>query len=142
MRDLDNQITALENEAVVASAACGTGVMPFRVWRPQHDQMGGELLVLLHGGSGSWNHWIKNIPLLSSYYELVVPDLPGLGDAASLARDASPEVVAGIVAEGLKSVLGPRRFHLLCFSWGSAVGSLVTARLGEQVKSLMLVGPH
>tara|TARA_R110002073_G_scaffold109423_2_gene245350 strand:+ start:3603 stop:4472 length:870 start_codon:yes stop_codon:yes gene_type:complete len=141
MRDLDNQITALENEAVVASAACGAGVMPFRVWRPQHDQMGGELLVLLHGGSGSWNHWIKNIPLLSSYYELVVPDLPGLGDAASLARDASPEVVAGIVAEGLKSVLGPRRFHLLCFSWGSAVGSLVTARLGEQVKSLMLVGP-
>jgi len=141
MTDVETQITNLESESVLASAPCADGTLPFRVWQPFGGQAGGELLVLLHGGSGSWNHWIKNIPVLSNYFELVVPDLPGLGDSSSVPKDASPEVVAGIVADGLKAIVGPRRFHLACFSWGSVVGSLAAAQLGDQVKSILLVGP-
>lgn len=119
--------------------------MPFRTWQPRifqkADQITSQLVVLLHGGSGSWNHWIRNIPTLSKDYELVVPDLPGLGDAATIPKGTSPEVVAEIVANGLKSIVGTRRFHLVCFSWGSVVGSLAAAHLGAQVKSILLVGP-
>ena len=50
--------------------------MVWRVWGS------GEPLVLFHGGSGSWTHWIRNIPELSRHYELWVPDIPGLGDSA------------------------------------------------------------
>ncbi|MFT7244717.1 MAG: 2-hydroxy-6-oxonona-2,4-dienedioate hydrolase [Candidatus Azotimanducaceae bacterium] len=146
---IEDRIGALESAALVTTADCGEGTMPFRTWLPLNfkrgyqkgDQMGAELVVLLHGGSGSWNHWIRNIPVLSDYYELVVPDLPGLGDAATLPKGTPPEVVAEIVANGLKSILGSRRFHLVCFSWGSVVGSLAAAQLGAQVKSIMLVGP-
>jgi len=142
---IEDQIRALEDSASMATAACGDGTMPFRTWQghsvEQDDQMRGELVVLLHGGSGSWNHWIRNIPALSNDYELVVPDLPGLGDAASLPKDSRPEAVAEVVADGLKSVVGTRRFHLICFSWGSVVGSLAATQLGSQVKSIMLVGP-
>lgn len=141
MTNPEDQIRQLENESLVATARCHEGTMPFRIWQPWGDQMGGELLVLLHGGSGSWNHWIRNIPVLSDYYELVLPDLPGLGDAAAVADGTDPNGIAEIVAAGLKAVLGPRRFHLVAFSWGSAVASLVAPLMGEQVKSIMLVGP-
>ena len=142
---IEDRIRAMASEALVTLVACGGGTMPFRTWLPvrhqEGHQEGSELVVLLHGGSGSWNHWIRNIPILSNDYELVVPDLPGLGDAASLPEGTPPEVVAEIVANGLKWVLGSRRFHLVCFSWGSVVGSLAAAQLGAQVKSIMLVGP-
>ena len=141
MTSIEDQIEQLEAEAIVSHAACGEGTMPFRTWQPWGDQMGGELVVLLHGGSGAWNHWIRNIPTLSSYYELVVPDLPGLGDAANVARGTDPHGVATIVADGLRAILGPRRFHLVAFSWGAAVASLVAANLGDRVKSIVLVGP-
>ncbi|MFT6644023.1 MAG: 2-hydroxy-6-oxonona-2,4-dienedioate hydrolase [Patiriisocius sp.] len=141
MSDVVTQINNLESESILASAPCADGAMPFRVWQPFGGQEGGELLVLLHGGSGSWNHWIKNIPTLSNYFELLVPDLPGLGDSSRVPKQASPEDVAGIVAKGLKTLVGPRRFHLICFSWGSVVGSLAAAQLGDQVKSILLVGP-
>ena len=39
--------------------------------------------VLLHGGSGSWNHWVRNIDaLLASGRQVIAPDLPGFGDSA------------------------------------------------------------
>ncbi|MFT7140613.1 MAG: pimeloyl-ACP methyl ester carboxylesterase [Candidatus Azotimanducaceae bacterium] len=138
---IENQIRAVEAESSVATASCGDGTMPFRTWHALSDNRGGELVVLLHGGSGSWNHWILNIPVLSTDFELVVPDLPGLGDAAKVPKDTPPQGVAKIVADGLKSIVGMRRFHLVCFSWGSVVGSLAAAQLGAQVKSIMLVGP-
>lgn len=146
MTDVEVQINSLESESILTNTPCADGTMPFRVWhalgdQAGDDQAGGELLVLLHGGSGSWNHWIKNIPALSNHFELVVPDLPGLGDSARVAKDASPQTVADIVVEGLIAIVGPRRFHLVCFSWGSAVGALVAAQLGDQVKSILLVGP-
>jgi 2-hydroxy-6-oxonona-2,4-dienedioate hydrolase len=141
MSSIEEQIQQLESESLLATAPCHEGAMPFRTWQPWGDQMGGELIVMLHDGSGAWNHWIRNVSVLSDYYELVVPDLPGLGDAASVADGTDPQGIAEIVAAGLTSVLGPRRFHLIAFSWGSAVASLVAPLMGEQVKSIMLVGP-
>ncbi len=41
-------------------------------------------MVLLHGGSGSWTHWIRNIPmLLACGRQVWAQDLPGFGDSAS-----------------------------------------------------------
>ncbi|MFN8953387.1 MAG: alpha/beta fold hydrolase, partial [Burkholderiales bacterium] len=39
-------------------------------------------VVLLHGGSGSWTHWVRNIaPLQAAGWRVLVPDLPGFGDS-------------------------------------------------------------
>ena len=39
-------------------------------------------VVLLHGGSGSWTHWVRNIAALSDAgWCVLVPDLPGFGDS-------------------------------------------------------------
>ena len=40
-----------------------------------------EPLVLLHGGSGSWTHWVKNVLHLSQTRDVWGLDLPGFGDS-------------------------------------------------------------
>ena len=44
----------------------------------------GAPLVLVHGGHGSWMHWIRNIEALSARHSLWIPDLPGYGDSDAL----------------------------------------------------------
>ena len=39
-------------------------------------------LVLFHGGSGSWTHWVRSIgPLLEAGHDVWAVDLPGFGDS-------------------------------------------------------------
>ena len=64
----------LERAAKRTETPCGDGMM---VWRSWGD---GPVLVLFHGGAGSWRHWAHNIDVLSQAYRLLVPDLPGLGE--------------------------------------------------------------
>lgn len=142
------KLEAVEGLSTKIYFPCGNGRMPFRIWPMSSHHRGSEALkpeaaklVLCHGGSGSWTHWIKNIPEFAKHYDVIVPDLPGLGESASLAEGYQPLDAAKCVAEGLTSLLGDTRFHLVAFSWGSVVASLVAGLLGSQVSSVMLVGP-
>ncbi|MET1115858.1 MAG: alpha/beta fold hydrolase, partial [Comamonas sp.] len=51
----------------------------WRVWGT------GTPLVLIHGGHGSWMHWIHNIGPLAQHFQVIVPDLVGFGDSADFA---------------------------------------------------------
>src|SRR6185503_19548917 len=101
----------------------------------------GSPLVLLHGASGSWTHWIRNIAPLAAHFRLYVPDMPGFGDS-----DAPPEPHT---AEGLADLLIPaldlalpreQMFDLAGFSFGGIIGGLVAARMGRRVRTLVLLG--
>lgn len=64
------------------------------VW---HEWGQGQPLVLLHGGSGSWTHWLRNLlPLVDAGYRVIAPDIPGFGesDVAALEGDDAPGTVA------------------------------------------------
>jgi len=128
-------VDALARSARKVRTPCGSGTMVWRVWGR------GEPLVLLHGGSGSWTHWIRNIPALSQHYELWVADIPGLGDSAMPPEPLVPATVADVVAAGLERLFpGGQRLRLAGFSFGGHVAGLVAARLGERVAGLTLVG--
>ena len=62
----------IESLATRKATRCGTG-LGCRAWG---DAMP---LVLLHGASGSWTHWIRDIAPLAKRFSVIVPDLPGLG---------------------------------------------------------------
>jgi pimeloyl-ACP methyl ester carboxylesterase len=131
---------ASEVERIAAAASlretpCGDGTMPWRSWGT------GAPLVLLHGGSGSWTHWIRNIEYFARRHRVVAPDLPGLGDATSLPATAGVDAVANTCADGIDAVVGAERIDLVAFSWGCTVAGAVAARLGARVRSLLLVGP-
>jgi pimeloyl-ACP methyl ester carboxylesterase len=128
-------VAALDRTARKVTTPCGDGVMVWRVWGA------GDPLVLLHGGSGSWTHWMRNIASLSRHYELWVPDLPGLGASAMPPKPWIPASVAGVVAAGVDRLL-PRSagFKLAGFSFGGHVATLLAAELGGRVRDLTLIG--
>src|SRR5439155_25324434 len=64
-------------EAQRFETPCGEGSMVWRSWGS------GPPLVLLHGGYGSWSHWIRNVLPLSRHFRVIAPDLPGLGESAT-----------------------------------------------------------
>ena len=62
---LPEGIAVLEKEADVHWFPCGDGRMPIRQWK----NGGAEKVILLHGGSGSWLHWARNISALRTQFE-------------------------------------------------------------------------
>jgi pimeloyl-ACP methyl ester carboxylesterase len=114
---------------------CGTGDMVWHAWGA------GPAVVLLHGGYGSWTHWLKNIDALAARYRVVAADLPGLGDSAMPPDPVAPAGLAAIIDQGLRQVLPPgERFHLVGFSFGAMLGSIVAASRGDDLRSMTLVG--
>ena len=129
------QVDALNRTARKERTPCGDGTMVWRVWGS------GEPLVLFHGGSGSWTHWIRNIPVLAAQYQLWVPDIPGLGDSAMPPRPWVPASIADVVTDGLWRLFpGPTPLRLAGFSFGGHVAGLASVRLGERVRDLTLIG--
>src|SRR5262249_26580958 len=93
------------------------------------------------GGSGSWTHWIHNIPELSRHYQLWVPDIPGLGDSAMPPKPWVPASIADVVLTGLAELFPQtHRFRLAGFSFGGHIAGLVAARLRDGVRDLTLIG--
>ena len=128
-------VAAVEEGARIYRTPSGEGEMVWRAWGD------GAPLLLLHGGSGSWTHWIRTIPTLARTYQLWVPDLPGLGDSAMPPRPWTPASVAEVVTGGLLRLL-PREASLRIagFSFGGHVAGLAAARLAASVRALVLVG--
>jgi 2-hydroxy-6-oxonona-2,4-dienedioate hydrolase len=114
---------------------CGDGEMVWRSWGE-----GDQPLVLLHGGAGSWLHWIHTIPAFIATHRVIAPDLPGLGDSAAPLKGAGGADIAAIIAAGLDSVIGKdTSCDLVGFSFGGVMAGLV-ASIRRPVRSVTLVG--
>src|SRR5713101_4198486 len=96
-------VAGIAAEADRIETPCGDGTMVWRCWG------GGPPLVLLHGGYGSWMHWIRNVPPLSRQFRVIAPDLPGLGESAIPPEPWTAAGLAAIIGEGLDIVLARGR---------------------------------
>jgi len=129
------EIAALEGAATRIATPCGAGVMVWRRWGA------GPPLVLLHGGHGSWTHWLRSIPALSARFTVLVPDLPGMGDSDMPADPPSLAGVAKAIARGLDRVIdGPVPVRLVGFSFGATVAAYMLPVCGDRIAQLVLVG--
>jgi pimeloyl-ACP methyl ester carboxylesterase len=125
----------LERTARRTETPCGDGMMMWRSWGD------GPVLVLFHGGAGSWRHWAHNIDVLSREYHLLVPDLPGLGESAFPPTGDDAAHVAAIVARGIDLVLGADvQYDVAGFSFGGTMASCVAAIHGARVRSVTIIG--
>ena len=119
---------------VVTEVACGD--MVWRAWGA------GPPLVLLHGASGSWTHWIRNVLPLAEHHRVLAPDMPGYGESDAPPEPHTADALADLVAAGLGRLLpAPAVFDLAGFSMGAIIGGLVAARLGARVRRFVLLGP-
>lgn len=108
------------------------------VWRSWGD---GPALVLLHGGAGSWQHWVRTVPAFSPTHRVLAPDLPGLGESADPPAPPDMTTISATVAAGIDGLLGPRAsYDLVGFSFGASVGGHVALLHAERVRSLTLLG--
>jgi len=108
----------------------------WHVWNRSHPQP----LVLLHGGSGSWTHWVRNIDALSEDHAVWAMDLPGMGDSALPPEAKDADDIAPWVAQGMAQLLGGQAIPVMGFSFGGLTAGFVAARHPERVSRLLLVG--
>ena len=131
----DFDVRQLDAEARRSESPCGDGSM---VWRSWGD---GPALVLLHGGAGSWRHWVRTVPAFSRTHRVLAPDLPGLGESANPPAPPDMPTVAVLVAAGIDGLLGAQaHYDLVGFSFGASVGGHLALLHGERVRSLTLLG--
>jgi pimeloyl-ACP methyl ester carboxylesterase len=130
-------VRGIAAEAERFETPCGDGAMVWRAWGS------GSPLVLLHGGYGSWMHWIRNVLPLSREFRVIAPDLPGLGESATPPEPWTAEGLAAIIVAGLDSVVpGGERLHLAGFSFGGVIGGSVAAQLGHRARGFTVVGSN
>jgi 2-hydroxy-6-oxonona-2,4-dienedioate hydrolase len=121
---------------------CGTGSIVWRHWPASADgpsQKGP--VVLLHGGSGSWTHWLRNIAALRAQgRDVWAPDLPGFGDSAASPGGSDADALVAPLATGLKALFAGRAIDLVGFSFGGLTAGLLLAAHPQLARRLVLVG--
>jgi 2-hydroxy-6-oxonona-2,4-dienedioate hydrolase len=132
---MSDTLTTLEQGARVLHTPCGGGPLVWHVWGE------GPPLLLLHGGSGSWTHWVRNVaPLAASGRSLWVPDMPGFGDSALPPGCEDADQLPPWLEQGLQQLLGDTPVDVLAFSFGALVAGYLATAHPERVASLLLIG--
>ena len=131
------QVQALERRAEQVRTRCGGGELVWRCWGPR----AGAPLLLLHGGSGSWTHWVRNIEaLLHAGLRLLVPDMPGFGESAEPPDGHDADVLPGWLEQGLQLLVGTAAVPCVGFSFGALVAGLWAQAMPGRFDRLVLVG--
>ncbi|MBR0672002.1 alpha/beta fold hydrolase [Neoroseomonas soli] len=127
-------LKAAAEQAARTETPCGAGSLVWRAWGK------GRPLVLLHGGSGSWRHWLRNIPVLAARRRVLCPDLPGLGDSDMPPQGATPAIIGEILRDGLAMLLPGQGYDLVGFSFGALCAGHLAAADHDRCLSLTVVG--
>lgn len=140
MAGLPDSVTTLDHLARIEAASarhetpCGAGRM---IWHSWGD---GDPIVLVHGGSGSWAHWARNIrALVEQGRKIYACDLPGCGESDRPPVGEDGDALPPWVEEGVQA-LGLERFDLVGFSFGAMVSGFYAAQFPARVQKLVLVG--
>ena len=135
MEEPEAFVSRIESLATRVVALAGDGSIVWRSWGA------GPPLVLLHGASGSWTHWIRNVLPLAARFRVHAPDMPGYGDSDTPPEPHTADGLADLVAAGLGALLPPPvELDLAGFSFGGIIGGLVAARFGRRIRRLVLLG--
>lgn len=136
--DAAELVTAAAQRASTLETPCGDGAMVWRCWEGPSNK---TPLIFLHGGWGSWTHWIKTIPVFAADRTIYVADLPGMGESADAPEPHTAEVLSSIVAQGVESLLpSDQPYHVVCFSFGGVIGTWMAAHHGVRCCSITLTG--
>jgi pimeloyl-ACP methyl ester carboxylesterase len=113
-------------------------------WRRFGDDTTRPPLVLLHGGHGSWMHWVRNVEALSSMHTLWLPDMPGFNDSgtppAPPTGQSAQDQLLDLLEASLDTLVGAQtEIDLGGFSFGGLIAAKLGARRGH-IRRLALFG--
>jgi pimeloyl-ACP methyl ester carboxylesterase len=96
-------------------------------------------VVLLHGWPQSWYEWRLVMPELAKHYQVIAPDLRGLGDSSRPASGYDKKTVGGDVWRLAHDVLGLSEFYLVGHDWGGPTAYAVAAAHPDAVRKLAIL---
>ncbi|MBT6278114.1 MAG: alpha/beta hydrolase [Chromatiales bacterium] len=103
----------------------------------------GAPLVLLHGGYGSWLHWLRNIDELARHYRVIAFDSPSHGESGDAPDDWDARWMGEALAHSLKAVVGNTEpVRGIGFSMGGILLGWMGVALQDQLTHLVLAGPN
>jgi len=113
------------------------------VWREWGE---GSPVILLHGGFGSWTHWIRNIPALSTHHRVLVPDMLSFGESDDLPEGQPVEMMTKALVYGVESLIQSMdKINIVGFSFGTLPASTLAKAIREKHAGLqgqlVLVAP-
>lgn len=136
MWNLKQELEAAQSLAERVQVFTSSGMQVWHVWNPT----AGHPLVLMHGGSGSWNHWVRNVVPLSQQRAVWALDTPGLGDSELPLNALDADDLAQPLEEGLAQLFGLQALDVVGFSFGGLVAGFAAAHRPARFKRLVLVG--
>lgn len=104
----------------------------------------GELVVLLHGFPEFWYAWRYQIPALSRYFRVVVPDLRGYNDSDKPESGYDLDTLSQDI-RGLIQRLGYAKAHIVGHDCGGAIAWNLAQKFPESVNRLAILNappPH
>ena len=117
------------------------GPMIWHEWGHDSLDQGASTLVLLHGGSGSWTHWIRNVaPLVANGFHVLAVDLPGFGDSALPENGGDVDALIEPLHAALQMLRVSEKLSFIGFSFGGMAATLWLAAYPQDAQKLILVG--
>ncbi|HNP32466.1 MAG TPA: alpha/beta hydrolase [Flavobacterium sp.] len=101
----------------------------------------GEPLLLIHGNGGSINNFVKQIPVFSKNYKVIIADSRAQRKSIDTKDSLSYEMIADDYAELLNKI-GVSSANVIGWSDGGIEGLLLAIRHPEKVKKLMVTGAN
>lgn len=99
----------------------------------------GKPLVLVHGYLGGSAQWQSQLAAFAATHDVIAPDLPGFGQAATMTGFARIADFATAVMQCIDT-LGVDHFSLLGHSMGGMIVQEIAARHGARIDALVLCG--
>ena len=112
----------------------------WRVWG------NGKPVIFLHGGYGTWKHWVKQIHFFSQNYKLFIPDMPGFGDSDNITKPHTPEKIAKNIMDGFLKIhpISNQKVNIVGFSFGGLIAGHLSFQFTKSKitpEKIILVGP-
>lgn len=98
----------------------------------------GEKILLIHGWPQTSMVWAKVAPLLSGY-DLIIPDLRGLGDSSIPSGGYDKKTIATDLQKLVLNQLGIEKLYVVGHDWGGVVAFFVAAALGKQCLGMAML---
>jgi pimeloyl-ACP methyl ester carboxylesterase len=136
MMSLKQEIDAAILKAQRLEVQTASGMQVWHVW----NASAGKPLVLLHGGSGSWNHWVRNVLPLSQSRAVWALDTPGLGDSELPIGAEDADDLSVPLAQGLIALFNEVPVDIVGFSFGGLMAGFLAAQQSSLIKRMVLVG--
>ena len=139
-KKLQKEIEEFEKSSKKLFISTDDTTVCWRIWGK------GQPIIFLHGGYGSWRHWIKQVTYLSKDYQILVPDMPGFGESSDLKSDHTPENISLNLYQTFRklNITDLDNINLVGFSFGGLISGHLSYQFlkkGIELKNLILVGP-